>query len=347
MPVIESPVHVAPVRLQGKRSMATHFASPLFALTILFLSSHGASPSPSQIATGDSSINMACCKENLKFQTSLVLQEENLSTWEARKQKLLVRKLIFSPLWLNRRLASHCILSFRGNVFLGFVYSLLFKLLYSHDASTCLEHPRSRSRQNPSPLAFPPCKKIETLGFWWCGSEVEKNNQSCLRSGFGDFQPNALRSRLGVNDSLSSIFSTDLDREQVSSTSPCGGRRRMHAAQHKKRQRIGKRIVASLWTPSNQKPKKTNSSQEQCCSFWTFHFLLLFLLTPRTKTPQKQRTRSQHKTTSATTAKKERGEKQKNNDQILSPKVSLLERERERRRLSTTEETTVEERAWF
>ncbi len=273
MAVIESPVHVTPVQLRGKRSMATHFASPLFALTILFLSSNSASPSPSQIATSDNSSNMACCKENLKFQTSLVLQEENLSTWEARKQKLLVRKLIFSSLWLNRKLASHYILSFRGNVFLGFVYSLLFKLLYAHDASTCLEHPRSRSRQNPSPLAFPPCKKIETLGFWWCGSEVEKNNQSYLRSGFGDFRPNALRSRLGVNDSLSSIFSTDLDREQVSSTSPCGGRRRMHAAQHKKRQRIGKRIVASLSAPSNQKPKTTNSSQEQCCSFWTFHFL--------------------------------------------------------------------------
>ncbi len=324
MAVIESPVHVTLVRLRGKRSMATHFASPLFALTILFLSSNSASPSPSQIATSDSSSNMACCKENLKFQTSLVLQEENLSTWEGRKHKLLVRKLIFSSLWLNRRLASHCILSFRGNVFLGFVYSLLFKLLYFHDASTCLEHPRSRFRQNPSSLAFPPCKKIETLGFWWCGSEVEKNNQSCLRSRFGDFRPNALRSRLGVNDSLSSIFSTDLYREQVSSTSPCRGRRRMHAAQHKKRQRIGKRIVASLSATSNQKPKKTNSSQEQCCSFWTFHFLLLFLLTPRTKTPQKQRTGSQHKTTSATTAKKERGEKQKNNDQILSRKVSLL-----------------------
>jgi hypothetical protein len=133
----------------------------LFALTILFLSSNSASPSPSQITTSDSSSNMACCKENLKFQTSLVLQEGNLSTWEARKQKLLVRKLIFSSSWLNRGLASHCILSFRGNVFPGFVYSLVSKLLYSHDASTCLEHPRSRSWQNPSPLAFPPCKKIE------------------------------------------------------------------------------------------------------------------------------------------------------------------------------------------
>jgi hypothetical protein len=79
--------------------------------------------------------------------------------------------------------------------------------------------------------------------------------------------------------------------------------------------------------------------------FLNFPFPLLFLLTPRTKTPQKQRTGSQHKTTSATTAKKEKGEKQKNNDQILSRKVSLLLRERERRRLSTTEETTDEERA--
>ncbi len=272
MAVIESLVHVTPVQLRGKRSMATHFASPLFALTILFLSSNNASPSPSQIATRDSNSNMACCKENLKFQTSLVLQEEDLSTWEARKQKLLIRKLIFSSLWLHRRLASHCILSFRGNVFLGFVYSLLFKLLYSHDASTCLEHPRSRSRQNPSPLAFPPCKKIETLGFWWCGSEVEKNNQSCLRSGFGDFRPNAPRSRLSVNDSLSSIFSIDLDREQVSSTSPCGGRRRMHAAQHKKWQRIGKRIVASLSAPSNQKPKKNKLLPRTMLQFLNFPF---------------------------------------------------------------------------
>ncbi len=135
----------------------------------------------------------------------------------------------------------------------------------------------------------------------------------------GDFRSNTLRSQSGVNDPLSSTSSTDLDREQVSSTQ-CGGRRRMHAAQHKKQQRIGKRTAASLSAAPNQKPKKQTPPQEQHCSFWTFHFLLL---TPRTKTPQKQTTRSQHKTTSATTAKKERGGK-KNSDQILSRKVSLF-----------------------
>jgi hypothetical protein len=46
--------------------------------------------------------------------------------------------------------------------------------------------------------------------------------------------------------------------------------------------------------------------------------------TQNLKTPQKQRTGSQHKMTSTTTAKKERWEKQKNNDQILFRKVSLL-----------------------
>ncbi len=123
------------------------------------------------------------------------------------KQKLLVQKLIFSSLWLHRRLASHCILSFWGNVFPGFVYSLLFKLVYSHDASRCPEHPLSRSWQNPSPLAFPPSQEKWTLRFWWCGLEVEKNDRSCLHSGLGDFRPNALRSRSGVNDSLSSTSS--------------------------------------------------------------------------------------------------------------------------------------------
>ncbi len=104
----------------------------------------------------------------------------------------------------------------------------------------------------------------------------------------------------------------------------------MHTAEHKKRQRIGKRIVASRSAPSNQKPKKTNSSQEQCCNLWTFHFLLLFLLTPRTKIPQKQRTGSQHKTTFATTAKKERGEKQKKQwSNSVSKSLFASERERE------------------
>jgi len=72
------------------------------------------------------------------------------------------------------------------------------------------------------------------------------------------------------------------------------------------------------------KAKKNKLLPRTMLQFLNFHFLLLFLLTLRTKTPQKQRTGSQHKTTSATTAKKERGEKQKNNDQILSRKVSLL-----------------------
>jgi hypothetical protein len=45
MAVTESHVHVVPVRLQGRRSVATRFASRLFAPIILFLSSDSASPS--------------------------------------------------------------------------------------------------------------------------------------------------------------------------------------------------------------------------------------------------------------------------------------------------------------
>lgn len=154
----------------------------------------------------------------------------------------------------------------------------------------------------------------------------------------GDFRSNTLRSQSGVNDPLSSTSSTDLDREQVSSTQ-CGGRRRMHAAQHKKQQRIGKRTAASLSAASNQKPKKQTPPQEQHCSFWTFHFLLLFLLTPRTKTPQKQTTRSQHETTSATTAKKERGEKKTVIKFCLEKSLCFSHRQRQQSQSRTEKRT--------
>jgi hypothetical protein len=100
-------------------------------------------------------------------------------------------------------------------------------------------------------------------------SKKEEKKSTCTFSPSAPFPPSHnefVRSRSGINDSLSSTSSTDLDREQVSST-PCGGKRRMHEAQHKKQQRIGKRIAASLSAASNQKPKKRTPPQEQHCSF--------------------------------------------------------------------------------
>ncbi len=98
----------------------------------------------------------------------------------------------------------------------------------------------------------------------------------------------------------------------------------MHAAQHKKRQRIGKRIVASLSAASNQKPKKNKLLPRTMLQFLNFPFPPP--IPPHTQNKNSRETKNRMKTQTDVrhNRQKERGEKQKNNDQILSRKVSLL-----------------------
>ncbi len=137
----------------------------------------------------------------------------------------------------------------------------------------------------------------------------------------GDFRSNTLRSHSGVDDPLSSTSSTDLDREQVSSTQ-CGGRRRMHGAQHKKRQRIGKRKAASLSAASNQKPKnkllhKNNTAVSE-----------LSISSSSSSSHQEQKLRRNkqpdHNTKQRRHNRQKRKREKKNSAQILSRKVSLF-----------------------